>query len=182
MFVDGVMRNSYTTTFVPPTSAQLRIGSNPAGGDVLVGQIDEIAVWNASQGSTDFTPRTTAYVGNESGLRALYPLNSNINDIVGPGPLTAGTLTTAIGLDFSAATGGSSPYTYQLQSYAGACGSGTFANDGVALTSQTSTALFSRTGGATRCFRVVVTDAASATANSNEITAPPAGGGGMRSY
>ncbi len=177
-FINGVLSDTYTTTFTAPVGTPFRIGANPAGGDVVNGQIDEIAIFNVSRRTSGFTPPTAAYTGSESNLRALYHLDSNATDSTGAStPLTPGTLSGAVGLDFTAATGGTSPYSYQLQSYTGACASGTFSNDGAALTGQTSSALFARTGATVRCFRVLVTDAASATATSNSVTSPAAGGG-----
>ena len=41
--------------------------------------VDEVAVWDIAKYSANFTPPTSPYVGNESGLRALYHLDGNGN-------------------------------------------------------------------------------------------------------
>lgn len=138
-----------------------------------VGMIDEVAMWDTAKYTSNFTPPTVEYVGNEANLRALYHLSDATDSATtSGGALTAGTLSPVLGLILTAATGGTSPYSYQLQSYSGSCASGTFANDGAALTGQTSSAVFARADGATRCYRVIVTDAASGSTNSNSVTAP----------
>lgn len=50
----------------------------------FAGDIDEVAVFNYAKYTASFAPPTTAYVGSESGLVALYHLDSNANDSVGP--------------------------------------------------------------------------------------------------
>ena len=172
IFVDGVERASATVAgsanLGTTTSTITYDGTNRMRS---TSYLDEFAIWTTAT-PTNCTPCT----GSESGLRALYHFDGNLNDSAGTAStLVAGTLSLAVGLDFTAATGGTSPYSYQLQSYTGACSSGSFSNDGAALTGQTSTALFARTGATVRCFRVLVTDAASATAVSNSITAPSGG-------
>lgn len=178
IWVDGTQRASATV----PT-ANLGTGTNNIGYEVATGTtlrttsaIDEFAIFTGP--STACNPCS----GSESNLRVLLHLDGNLNDSTGAPALTAGGLSQVLGLFLGAPAGGTSPYSYQLQSYTGACSSGTFTNDGAALTGQTSTALFARADGTTKCYRVVVTDAASATSNSNSVTAPASSGGGMRSY
>lgn len=190
IFVDGVQRGTTSSTGPFPANTTARIGMNPSSGEIWSGSFRHLTIWASARytacgnGSTCFTP-AASYTGAE-GMKAYYPLTVNGNDAaVSSSPLTAGTLSQVNGLKVTAATGGTvgSGYIYQLQSYSGACVSGTFANDGAALTGQTSFALFARDITATTCYRVVVTDAASATANSNSITYSSGGGsGGPRSY
>lgn len=173
IYIDSVERGSATVSGANlGSSGTAKILSNYAGGGTapLTTTVDEYSIW-----TTATPPACNPCSGSESNLRALYHLDNNLNDSKVLG-VTAGVLSVAIGLDFTAASGGTSPYSYQLQSYSGSCASGTFTNDGAALTGQTSTALFARAGATVRCFRVVVTDAASATSNSNSVTAPLGGG------
>ena len=185
IYVNGVQRATGPTTGPYASTAVSRIGVNMTGGEPWIGSIRHLTIWNTARyavttnGTTVFTP-APSYTGSE-GMRAYYPLTANALDATGAPALAAGGLSQALGLFLSAPSGGTSPYSYQLQSYSGACSSGTFANDGAALTGQTSTALFARADATTKCYRVVVTDAASATSNSNSVTAPTTGGG-MRSY
>ena len=44
------------------------------------GLIDETSIWNTARYSASFTPQTSPYTGNETGLVALYHLDGNGND------------------------------------------------------------------------------------------------------
>ena len=51
------------------------------------GAVDEVAVWKAVQYTGTFTPPSSAYVGTEANLIALYHLDGNMTGIRGPGGL-----------------------------------------------------------------------------------------------
>lgn len=85
------------------------------------GDIDEVAFWDSAKYTANFTPATGAYVGTEGKLRALYHLEADGTDSESDPVITVGTPTFAeygpTTLDFSwtAASGGTAPYTYQVQ-------------------------------------------------------------------
>jgi hypothetical protein len=164
LFVNGIHRGTTSGSAPIPTGA-ITLGQNWGGGT-----IDEIVIWTIDRypGTTTFTP-TASWPDNTAGLRAIYHLTSNGSDTAtGVTPLSA-TLSAVVGLEV-VPVGGSPPYSHQLRSYAGACASGTFANDGAA---QAGT-LFSRTGTSARCFQVVTSDSLFTTVTTNQVTAPTA--------
>ena len=95
-YIDGVLANSSATTMTAagPSRAN-NIGINFFGGGTnnWGGEVDEVAIWNAVQHTTTFTPATSAYTGSESGLVALYHLDGNGTDSAGAVAATAVTMT-----------------------------------------------------------------------------------------
>lgn len=178
VFVDGVHRGTTSGTAPIPTGT-ITLGQNWGGGT-----IDEVVIWTIDKypGTTTFTP-TTSWPDNTAGIRAIYHLTTNANDTTsGGGPALSATFSLGAGWVVNP-TGGTAPYTLQRQSYAGACSTGTFANEGSAVTGvATGAAVYSSVDLTVRCVRYVITDAASASINTSGITTPASGGGGMRSY
>lgn len=181
IWVNGVQRGSATvsTGNLGTGPAQL-LASATSGGFVPTSTVvDEVSIWRTATPSA-----CNPCAGTEPGLNALYHLNGDLIDSAVAGTaLSAGTLVNAVGLEYSGFAGGTGTGTVQLQSYLGACSSGTYLTDGVALTGQAAGTLQRFARGATvRCYRVQVVVGAE-TANTAGITAPAAGGGsgGMRS-
>ena len=92
-FVDGAVIGTGTT---PPMASFTPSGAPPNGIGMLAignhggslqfqfgGETDEAAVWNTARYTAAFTPPTTAYAGTETGLLALYHLDSNGTDSAG---------------------------------------------------------------------------------------------------
>src|ERR1017187_1076751 len=143
-FVDGVAGASFPYTFVAPASTAMAIGRYQSTGYGWSGLIDEVAIWDfqkyapVAQGVTAYTVPTAPYVGNESGLVALYHLQADGTDSAVFGSSLAITTTTlpagSIGGAYSqtlAATGGTSPYTWSLYSGALPAGLSLAASTGV---------------------------------------------------
>jgi hypothetical protein len=78
-FVDG---SSVATGTMPAvTYGAFAVGyDNALGGYNFSGYIDEVAVWSTQKYTSNFTPPTSAYLGTETGLIALYHFDSNLND------------------------------------------------------------------------------------------------------
>lgn len=139
VFVDGTLTNTVTGVLTLP-------GPTATGwiGRLLEyytycwpGDIDEIAIWDTAKYSSSFTPATGAYTGSESGLRALYHLEADGTDSKAGITVSAATPVvgeygpTTVALAWAAATGGTGPYTYQVQRAPDSSGSpGTFADIG----------------------------------------------------
>jgi Concanavalin A-like lectin/glucanases superfamily len=80
MYVDGVGVAGDSTTFA---AAGQGAGTQFAVGDVggllgvvpMIGEVDEVAIWNIAKYNGNFAPPTTAYAGTETGLVALWHLD-----------------------------------------------------------------------------------------------------------
>lgn len=94
-YVDGVLSSTAAIT-IPSMNIDWRIG----GSTGWSGGLAEIAVWNGAHYTHVFTPPTSAYAGNEAGLRALYHLAGNGNNAV-----TLQSMSNGQGLSFSSARG-----------------------------------------------------------------------------
>jgi hypothetical protein len=80
------------------TSAQAQQNSTPAytsfgigfnGNIALPGaqatcEVDEVAIWNTVQYASGFTPPSSAYLGTEAGLVAVWHMDSSANGVLGP--------------------------------------------------------------------------------------------------
>ena len=99
MYVDGVAatQNATTGSTVIPAAGQFGVNADGNSGGSLnwPGEVDEAAVWSTNRYNAAFTPPTSAYTGSETGLVALYHLDSNGTDSSGaaPSPATTYTLT-----------------------------------------------------------------------------------------
>lgn len=179
IWVNGVQRNSATvgTGNLGTGPAELLVSSSTGGFTPSGTVVDEVSIWQTATPSA-----CNPCSGTEPGLDTLYHLDGNLLDSAsgGGGALTAGTLINAVGLEYSGFAGGTGTGTVQLQSYLGACSSGTFLTDGSALTSQAAGTLqrFARSA-TVRCYRVQVVVGAE-TANTAGVTAPVSGGSGPR--
>jgi hypothetical protein len=175
-FVNGIHIGSATVSSSTLTGP-IEVGNASAA---FSGEISEFVIWSIDKypGTTTFTP-TASWPDNTVGARAIYHFDANANDtFAGSNPLVSGTLVRVTGLEYSGFLGGSGSGSVQLQSYSGACSSGTFLNDGAALTSQSaSTVVRWARDGTVKCYRVQVVVGAE-TVNSGVITSPQAGGGG----
>lgn len=84
LYVDGTLGASSAIT---PTTAVVNIalqsfavrdfGGFVGGSYTWPGEVDEIAIWNTAQYTSNFTPNLAAYTGQETGLYALYHLDGN---------------------------------------------------------------------------------------------------------
>lgn len=173
-FVNGVYIGNATGS-VPALTGTPTIGSASA---TFTGSISELVFWTVDKypGTATFTP-AASWPNNAAGARAIYHFDGNPNDTYsGSTLLVSGTLTRVTGLEYSGFTGGAGTGTVQLQSYTGACASGTFADDGAALTGQSaSTVVRWARDGTVRCYRVRVTVGAE-TVDSGAVTSPLGGG------
>lgn len=179
IFVDGIQRGSTSSTGPFAANTVARIGQNLDGNETWSGSFRHLAIWSVAKytacgnGNTCFTP-ATSYVGNEANLRAYYPLTTNGNDAATGGAPLSASMTLGAGWVVTIA-GGTAPYTAQRQSYAGACASGTFANEGSAVTGLSAgTTAYASTDTTTRCVRYVITDSAGGSVNTTGVTTPTA--------
>lgn len=162
-YIDGAS-TAQSSTSAPGSlgiSGDLALGDLNVGGFELACTLDGVAIGKGSGLS-----------GSQAA--ALYTAGTSSPSLAAGTLSVTGHTSSTVSLAMTAATSGTSPYTYQLQRAPDVSGSpGTFANDGSAQTGQTSSATFSSTGltgSTTYWYRVVVTDAASATANSNQVS------------
>ena len=80
-YVDGVSIGSSATAQPYASSAAVGVGGFNNGAFPCTScEIDEVAFWNFAKWTANFTPPTAAYLGTESGLIALYHLDSTLND------------------------------------------------------------------------------------------------------
>lgn len=190
LYVDG-------TTFGPsgvaaPTTAPGAqvvgvdaIFSNPSCSGII---LDQIAGWGTVTLPHSLTTIPSASLtGSETGLRWLLNLDGNLTDSLGSSSLAAGTLYLnslsfgCVGICKGSATGGTSPYSNQLEAAPYSGGScGTYANLQSAQTGATASWV-DTTATVAKCYRVKVTDAAAASAYSGEVIWSGASGGGTRS-
>jgi hypothetical protein len=179
---DGTHLNAYhngtamtpTGTGASPQVLTIKsLASGYNGNYNLVGTLDYVYLFDGyTATSADATSlNTSPYQVVQSGSVALGAGTASVSSF------TATTVTVAV----TGATGGTSPYSYQLQRSAHNAGS--WSNVGSAATGQTSSHTFAAdtglTTGTTYDYRVVVTDSATptpATANSNTVSATPGSG------
>jgi lysophospholipase L1-like esterase len=91
VYVDGVAGStslSGTPTALADTSGN--IGRYSSTGLSWTGSIDEVAIFSIAKYTANFTPPSAPYVGNETGLIALYHLDANGTDSSGSSGFTAG--------------------------------------------------------------------------------------------
>jgi hypothetical protein len=100
LYVDGAQAATSTTAPVFPSDSRyfgVRAFFSTAGSTTatafFTGEVDEVAVWNTARYTAAFTPPTTAYSGNETGLTGLYHLDGNLNDSTIAGAATAVVIT-----------------------------------------------------------------------------------------
>jgi Concanavalin A-like lectin/glucanases superfamily len=79
-FVDGVAGNSFSVSFSEPSLSDMFIGRYETSGFAWSGAIDEVAIWTIQKYSGSYTVPTAPYAGTESGLQALYHLQSDGTD------------------------------------------------------------------------------------------------------
>ncbi len=76
-YVDGALAGSSTVAEIVTPTASFAVGTMglyPSSNN-WTGELDEVSVWNIARYKAAFTPPTTAYVGTETGLVALWHLN-----------------------------------------------------------------------------------------------------------
>lgn len=81
LFVDGVLGATFTgvmTVFDHSNGDIGRFANNV--GFAWPGAIDEVALWNSTKYTANFTPPSSAYTGSEANLRALYHLQADGTD------------------------------------------------------------------------------------------------------
>ena len=183
LWLDGSVGSSAPASISIGT-ATMTLGSEPSQGSFALLSttvVDEFRVYNTSTFTSCGT--SSACSNTETGARAIYHLDTSTADsLVSSSPLAAGTITSntaCIGICVTASTGGTSPYSQQLQDAAitsGACGS--YSDTQSPVTGATAT-WYVATVSATKCYRVKVTDSAGspATAYSGNIQAPVTGRG-----
>lgn len=179
IFVDGADCNSASGVFTSPgATAVCHIGRFAVNTSFSwPGAIDEVAFWDYAKYSGSYSVPTGAYTGGEANLRALYHLESDGTDSTSAATIVAATPVigeygpTTVALSWSAASGGTAPYSYQAQRAPDSGGSpGTFANVG----SPTSGLTYTDTGlsASTKYWwRVVATDAGANSGTSSNATA-----------
>lgn len=85
------------------------------------GIIDEVAFWDSARYTANFTPAPAAYAGTEANLRALYHLEADGTDGETDSIVTVGTPLfgeygpNTLSFSWTAGSGGTAPYTYQVQ-------------------------------------------------------------------
>src|SRR6202012_1939649 len=80
LFVDGV---EATPTLSGVADSLIDTTGNIGrlqGTSAWSGEVDEVALWNFARYTSNFTPPTAAYIGNEPGLIALYHVDGNALD------------------------------------------------------------------------------------------------------
>jgi hypothetical protein len=179
MYVDGVFSGSPVSNLFnsPGPGAIGNIGRFAvAGGFAWPGSIDEIAFWNVQQYTVNFTPPVAPYTGSEPNLRALYHLQADGTDSAASSSITAGVISfgeygpTTVALTWAVPSGGTAPYTYQVQQAPDVAGSpGTFVNVGAPI-STLAKLITGLTASTQYWWRVVVTDSLSNTGTSPEVT------------
>ena len=129
------------------------------------GEADEIAIWSTARYTANFTPPTAAYAGTESGLVALWHLDSNGTDsktttaataytLTGPSTGTPGTASSA----FTVAANGSLAASVTVTPSDGAAG-GTFTPASVTLAAGSSpSATFTYTAASAGSFTISTTN------------------------
>ena len=75
-YLDGVQVGNSAAVQMLPANATVGVATIQ-GNSIWTGEIDEASVWNVSRYTGSFTPPAAPYVGNETGLVALYHLNGN---------------------------------------------------------------------------------------------------------
>ena len=169
LYVDGTRAATATGTYAVWPSATVYVGTTYTGAYAYAGLMDEFSFSTTAQytGAT-YTVPAAPFANGRAGQVALYHLDSALTDSGGAagGALTAGTLTpgtptgNAVPATWTAATGGTGPYTYQLQVAPDVAGGpGTFVNAGSSGsgTSGSATGLSGRTK---YWLQVVATDSA----------------------
>lgn len=173
-YVDGVLKDTETVGWTKPVEGYGAIGWLYASSSPLPwqGDIDEVAFWDIAKYTENFTPPTSAYAGTEANLRALYHVEADGTDSKTDATITVGTPTFAeygpSKLDFSwaAASGGTAPYSYQVQIST----NGTdYTNEG-ALQSGLTYSDTGLTASTPYYYRIVATDANSETGTSDAAT------------
>jgi lysophospholipase L1-like esterase len=89
LFVDGVSVATNATATNAPLNQTMGVrtfgDAGASAGFTFGGEVDETATWNIQRHATGFTPLTAAYTGAESGLTALWHLDSSGLDSTGAG-------------------------------------------------------------------------------------------------
>ena len=76
-YVDGALAGSSTASEIVPSAAGFAVGTMglyPSSNE-WTGELDEVSVWNTARYKAAFTPATSASIGTETGLLALWHLN-----------------------------------------------------------------------------------------------------------
>lgn len=123
LFIDGILKVTKTGTYSAPLNTyNTALGAaTDSASFPWPGDIDEVAFWTTARHSTDFTPPAAAYAGTETGLLALYHLESDGTDskttatIVVATPVFAEYGPSKLDFSWAAASGGTAPYSYQVQ-------------------------------------------------------------------
>jgi hypothetical protein len=87
-FVDGSAGASIAITFNTGLATSMLVGRFQSTTFAWTGSIDEVAIWFIQKYSGSYTVPTVPYVGNETGLWALYHLQSDGTDSITLAPLT----------------------------------------------------------------------------------------------
>lgn len=124
-YVDGVLKDTETVAFTNPINDVSKPGAIGrfyyAPNFPWDGDIDEVAIWDYAKYTANFTPPTSAYIGVEQNLRALYHLEADGADGESDPVISVGTPEFAeygpntLNFSWAAASGGTAPYTYQVQ-------------------------------------------------------------------
>lgn len=184
-YIDGVQVATSAVVNNAAESAPLYVRQLGPGSFPFNGEIDEIALWDYAKYTSTFTPPAAPYVGNESGLLALYHLDSNGTDSVGagPSPATAITMSGPTGgvsgvpsTNFTVGANGTITGTIVVTPSDGGAG-GTFTPTTVSISSGTPTGTFTYTPSSAGAKTISVTNNGSLTNPSNityTATAPSA--------
>lgn len=82
VFLDGTQVAQYN--FNTASTQWANQNGVVAGSSQFAGRVAEVAVWNTVRHTSNFTPPSTPYVGNEAGLVALWHFNGDLVGIRGP--------------------------------------------------------------------------------------------------
>lgn len=176
-YVDGVLKDTEAVALTNPEEGATYYGalgwlSSAATPFSWQGDIDEVAFWDIAKYTENFTPPTSAYAGTEANLRALYHVESDGTDDKFTANVIVGTPTfaeyspTTIDFSWAAASGGTAPYSYQVQIST----NGTdYTNEG-ALQSGLTYSDTGLTASTPYYYRIVATDANSETGTSDAAT------------
>ncbi len=122
LYVDGAVFQSTTGTYAVPTGAMAGyIGGFPANTVYWNGQLDDISFSRTAVYTAAFTPPAAPISSSLAGQTALYHFEGNLNDsntyVPAPAiaaPVLTSSTTTSNALTIPAASGSTSPYTYNL--------------------------------------------------------------------
>jgi hypothetical protein len=84
LYLDGASVASYNFTSVPQAQWASAQGVKAGDASHFAGSVDEVSLWNSQLHTSGFTPPSSAYLGSESGLIALWHFDNTLSGIRGP--------------------------------------------------------------------------------------------------